>query len=556
MTYRLELVLAANFLKYVDDNPDKLLKSKNKDSNKSGVTSKRNFQTALTMKYMRSVVESGEPVGVVAGQSIGEPSTQMTLNTFHLAGHSAKNVTLGIPRLREILMTASTNISTPSMTLHLIPEVSKVEGETFAKTISRLPLSAVVDNATVSEKLGRGVSFNFAKTYDIELKFFSEQSCETEYAVDTQRIKEAVMKTFVPILQSLIRKELKKKGQSKSKRGKIVIDALPEIGVSAGPSEQQRGPNNARAQDEGEDSDDEGDDGDATTAKTKANRTMNVSYDDPGGEEEEMMKSLESGGSGESDDSEVEEDGEGEGADDEAASHRKSHRSSRKEEEKDFVKSSNKDVSTFEFDDENRLCRISFEYSGGTSKMLILSMVEKACNDSTIQSVPGIRSSTYANEEFFDKQNNTKANIPVVITEGCNLMAVRRFQNVINPNKIFTNDIDAMRRCYGVEACRSNIVREMASVFSSHTIDVDYRHLSLVADFMTRNGGFDAFNRMGMRNACSPFMKMSYETSFEFLRDAVLSEDRDDLKNPSARIVLGKFNKVGTGGFDILTPVA
>ncbi len=49
----------------------------------------------------------------------GEPSTQMTLNTFHMAGRGEANVTLGIPRLREILMTASDKIKTPVMTLHL-----------------------------------------------------------------------------------------------------------------------------------------------------------------------------------------------------------------------------------------------------------------------------------------------------------------------------------------------------------------------------------------------------------------------------------------------------
>lgn len=42
----------------------------------------------------------------------------MTLNTFHLAGHGGANVTLGIPRLREILMTATDKLKTPSMTLH------------------------------------------------------------------------------------------------------------------------------------------------------------------------------------------------------------------------------------------------------------------------------------------------------------------------------------------------------------------------------------------------------------------------------------------------------
>ena len=54
-------------------------------------------------------------------QSIGEPSTQMTLNTFHFAGRGEMNVTLGIPRLREILMTGSNSIKTPSMDVPVLP---------------------------------------------------------------------------------------------------------------------------------------------------------------------------------------------------------------------------------------------------------------------------------------------------------------------------------------------------------------------------------------------------------------------------------------------------
>ncbi len=56
------------------------------------------------LKSMSAQIEPGEPVGVLAAQSVGEPSTQMTLNTFHFAGRGEMNVTLGIPRLREILM--------------------------------------------------------------------------------------------------------------------------------------------------------------------------------------------------------------------------------------------------------------------------------------------------------------------------------------------------------------------------------------------------------------------------------------------------------------------
>jgi DNA-directed RNA polymerase II subunit RPB1 len=54
--------------------------------------------------------------GVLAAQSIGEPATQMTLNTFHTAGVSAKAVTQGIPRLVE-LVNASADLSTPGMTV-------------------------------------------------------------------------------------------------------------------------------------------------------------------------------------------------------------------------------------------------------------------------------------------------------------------------------------------------------------------------------------------------------------------------------------------------------
>src|SRR5690242_753364 len=123
----------------------------------------------LDLKYLRSIVEPGEAVGVVAGQSIGEPSTQMTLNTFHLAGHSSKNVTLGIPRLREIVMTASGSIATPNMVIHMNEEVSGEEAEKFAKGLSRLSLSEVVDTTSVTERVGKGISYVQSKYYHLRL---------------------------------------------------------------------------------------------------------------------------------------------------------------------------------------------------------------------------------------------------------------------------------------------------------------------------------------------------------------------------------------------------
>ncbi|KAK6036600.1 RNA polymerase Rpb1, domain 3 [Cooperia oncophora] len=88
--------------------PEKTLDSIHKFSGKND-----KLRRSLFWKGMRSLAEPGENVGLLAAQSIGEPSTQMTLNTFHFAGRGEMNVTLGIPRLREILMTASDHIATP-----------------------------------------------------------------------------------------------------------------------------------------------------------------------------------------------------------------------------------------------------------------------------------------------------------------------------------------------------------------------------------------------------------------------------------------------------------
>jgi len=69
-------------------------------------------------EYERAKIEPGEAIGTVAAQSIGEPSTQMTLNTFHYAGVAEINVTLGLPRIIEIV-DARKNPSTPIMTVYL-----------------------------------------------------------------------------------------------------------------------------------------------------------------------------------------------------------------------------------------------------------------------------------------------------------------------------------------------------------------------------------------------------------------------------------------------------
>jgi DNA-directed RNA polymerase I subunit RPA1 len=92
---------------------------------------------------------------------------------------------------------------------------------------------------------------------------------------------------------------------------------------------------------------------------------------------------------------------------------------------------------------------------------------------------------------------------------------------------------------YGVEAARGNIVKEIRTVFGVYGIAVDYRHLSLIADFITYNGDYRPFNRIGMEESSSPFLKMSFETTMQFLIGCASNLETDDLSTPSSALVLG-----------------
>jgi DNA-directed RNA polymerase II subunit RPB1 len=127
-------------------------------SPKSLLVQKRFHKAALVMllemivlKYKQSIVNPGEMVGVIAGQSIGEPTTQMTLNTFHLAGVASKsNVTRGVPRIEELLRLTS-NPKNPSLTIHLktMDEMDKDKAVKYANMIEYTKLADVVKSIQI-----------------------------------------------------------------------------------------------------------------------------------------------------------------------------------------------------------------------------------------------------------------------------------------------------------------------------------------------------------------------------------------------------------------------
>ncbi len=101
-------------------------------------------------EYAHIQIEAGECVGIVAAESIGEPGTQMTLNTFHFAGVSEMNVTTGLPRIIEVL-DGSKSLSTPMMEIYLQePYKSGTDLKKIAQLIKETTLQDVASEFLIN----------------------------------------------------------------------------------------------------------------------------------------------------------------------------------------------------------------------------------------------------------------------------------------------------------------------------------------------------------------------------------------------------------------------
>jgi len=102
---------------------------------------------------------------------------------------------------------------------------------------------------------------------------------------------------------------------------------------------------------------------------------------------------------------------------------------------------------------------------------------------------------------------------------------------------------------------RATLIGEIQKVFATYGVSVDQRHLDLIGDFMTFEGRPRPFSRGGMSSSTSPLLKMSFETTMQFMQDACLRGDYDLMQSPAARIALGRPVRGGTGSFQLLFPM-
>lgn len=116
------------------------------------------FLNQCFYKYKRAKVEPGTAVGAIGAHSIGEPGTQMTLKTFHFAGVASMNVTLGVPRIKEIINAAKV-ISTPIINSVLVNDDDEV--------------AARVVKGRIEKTLLRDIAFYIEDVYKNDMAFLS-----------------------------------------------------------------------------------------------------------------------------------------------------------------------------------------------------------------------------------------------------------------------------------------------------------------------------------------------------------------------------------------------
>ncbi|XP_057335283.1 DNA-directed RNA polymerase I subunit RPA1 [Microplitis mediator] len=509
----------------------------------------------ICLKLMNTLCPAGEPVGLLAAQSIGEPSTQMTLNTFHFAGRGDMNVTLGIPRLREILMMASKNIKTPSMEIPFNKNLKNLtrSANRLRMKLTRCTLADVLKSVHVERKMQQRPSRQLE--YYLTVEFLPHKYYKHEFCLSSKQVLERTETLFFKELFREIKKVAKKSGTTllnvddKKKRNTELEDSLLDGRIDDDVEEADTKSNKRKA-DIGENHE-SSDEEDGNTEDTFAVKRAQIhkemeSYDDPEAEEapEEVSNDIDEENV---DDKKSETDeNQDEDQDDEIIlSPEMLHaRQMAAEQRKIDVVSSSSYGIEYDFDVEKyHWFKYSFYLPLKLIKLDLPTIIRDTAKKVVLWETPAIkRAFTFENPE----------GETILKTDGLNIVEMAKYVDVLDLQRLYTNDIYGISQTYGIEAANRVIVKEVKDVFKMYGITVDPRHLSLIADYMTFEGTFQPLSRKGMETSASPLQQMSFESSLVFLRNATLQGKCDNLISPSGRLMLGQPCKTGTGCFDVI----
>ncbi len=143
----------------------------------------------------------------------------------------------------------------------------------------------------------------------------------------------------------------------------------------------------------------------------------------------------------------------------------------------------------------------------------------------------------------------------ILVAEGSNLAEVMKIPGV-DYRRVYTNNIAEIEEVLGIEAARSAIIREVINVLEDQGLDVDIRHVMLLADMMTWTGKVKQVGRMGIAGEKTGVLaRAAFEMTVQKLAEAAVSGEEDPLVGVTENVIVGQPVPVGTGIVEIyMTP--
>jgi len=399
----------------------------------------------IVVNHMKTWVQPGDQVGIVAAQSIGEPATQMTLNTFHQAGVASKSaVTRGVPRLRELLKVTQ-NPKATSLTIYLKPEYRNNKDKT-REVAQDLELTVL---RNITDKVGI---------------YWDSKDKSTVIEEDRELMK------FYNLFEDGLLEDISEK------------DSLSKWVLRLELNREEMFNRNVSIQEI------------VTVIKNQFNNDINIVYSDYNSNKLVMRIRLPN------------------------------------KEKKD------KDTAT-QLDDFTNLKKFQ----------------NKLLNSIVIRGLPGIKAVTFRKDKQYVEQIDgkyDKIEQYVLDTDGSNFIKVMNHP-AVDGTRLYSTNVWDVYEVLGIEATRSILFNEISGLFES--VGVNYRHLCLLCDVMTRFGRLMSIDRYGInKNDIGTLAKASFEETEKVLLKAALFGEVDPVTGVSANIMMCQPIRGGTAFSQIL----
>ncbi|EUD67602.1 DNA-directed RNA polymerase III subunit RPC1 [Plasmodium inui San Antonio 1] len=450
-------------------------------------------------KYFKYISAPGDAVGSISAQSIGEPGTQMTLKTFHFAGVASMNVTLGVPRIKEII-NASSTIQTPILNIPL--QVN--DNYNFA-----LMMKSKLEKTTI-----RDICLYIKEDYTtrgifLSVKFNEQLIHELFLNINAYSIKDIIMRQShinkIKINKILVEVVNTYKLHMSLKNDEFLFFQIESLkkGLLDVLIHGDKDIKRCIIKKEEVEVEVAGEEVDVTGEQMEVTGEEVDGVDEPQrGRPHGKPPPI---AHGDNDD------------------HTKGGEASAKE------------CPGQRSPNEAKLRNIMEAF-----KIQIKEEVSKRDNQA-------------GGEEEEPTVNLDTINVDTLNLEYGNSLNYVLGLEGVDFKHIISNHVINVFQVLGIEAARVTIINEIKKCIEAYSIDIDIRHIMLLADIMAFTGDILGINRFGIQKARqSTLMLASFEETNEHLFVSSFFKNRDEINNISESIIVGKNIPIGTGAFQLL----